>query len=59
MWVTASRRARVAVLAGWSIFAVINLVAMWQLPGVETIPFHLVWTSIALVFGTNAWPIQP
>ncbi|HEY0451570.1 HAMP domain-containing sensor histidine kinase [Actinophytocola sp.] len=46
------------VLACWAVFATANLFAMWHLPGAETIPFHFVWISIALVFGINVWPTR-
>jgi signal transduction histidine kinase len=36
---------------------VVNLVAMWRFPEGETIPFHFVWISIAVVFGVNSWPL--
>jgi two-component system OmpR family sensor kinase len=57
MWDTASARARRVVLGCWALFAVANLWAMWMFPGAETIPFHVVWISIAVVFGVNAWPV--
>ncbi|MET8846782.1 HAMP domain-containing sensor histidine kinase [Amycolatopsis sp. NPDC004625] len=31
---------------------------MWTFPGAETIPFHFVWISIAIVFGLNSWPLR-
>ncbi|WP_158264256.1 sensor histidine kinase [Amycolatopsis sp. CA-126428] len=31
---------------------------MWAFPGAETIPFHFVWISIAIVFGVNYWPLS-
>jgi len=39
------------LLAGWGVFAAVNAVLMWYFPGGETIPFHFIWISIALVFG--------
>jgi signal transduction histidine kinase len=57
MWVTASPRAKRTVLFCWIVFASVNLLAMWRFPGGETIPFHFVWISIALVFGVNSWPL--
>jgi two-component system OmpR family sensor kinase len=57
MWVTASPRAKRTVLFCWIGFALLNLVAMWRFPEGETIPFHFVWISIALVFGVNSWPL--
>src|SRR5215475_10006017 len=56
MWVTASSRARRLVGLGWVAFAAVNVGLMWSFPGVETVPFHFVWISIALVFGVNTWP---
>jgi two-component system OmpR family sensor kinase len=42
---------------GWVIFAVVNTAAMFALPGQETIPFHFVYISIALVYGLQPWPL--
>src|SRR6516165_3233534 len=42
----------------WVIFAVINTAAMFALPGQETIPFHFVYISIALVYGFQPWPLR-
>jgi signal transduction histidine kinase/DNA-binding response OmpR family regulator len=57
MWVTASPRAKRAVLITWVLFALVNLWAMWRFCHSETIPFHFVWISIAVVFGVNSWPM--
>ncbi|MEV6445149.1 HAMP domain-containing sensor histidine kinase [Amycolatopsis sp. NPDC051716] len=57
MWVTASPRAKRTVLFCWVLFALVNLWAMWRFPEGETIPFHFVWISIAMVFGVNSWPL--
>jgi signal transduction histidine kinase len=43
------------LLAGWAGFAGANIVLMWFVPGEETIPFHLVWISLALVYGFTRW----
>jgi signal transduction histidine kinase len=40
------------------IFAVVNTAAMFALPGQETIPFHFVYISIALVYGFQPWPLR-
>jgi signal transduction histidine kinase len=45
------------VLICWVFFALVNLGVMWAFPDAETIPFHFVWISIALVFGVNSWPL--
>lgn len=43
------------LVAGWAVFAAINLWLMFLIPGAETIPFHLVWFSLALVYGLAPW----
>ena len=35
----------------WAVFAAANLVAMAAWPSWETIPFHFVWVSTAVVYG--------
>ncbi|MFD2764989.1 sensor histidine kinase [Micromonospora eburnea] len=42
----------------WIVFAAINVALMWFLPGQETVPFHLVWISLALVYGFTTWPLS-
>jgi signal transduction histidine kinase len=42
---------------GWVIFAVVNTAAMFALPGQETIPFHFIYISMALVYGLQPWPL--
>jgi len=43
---------------GWVIFAVANTAAMFALPGQETIPFHFIYISMALVYGLQPWPLR-
>ena len=43
---------------GWVIFAAANTVAMFALPGQETIPFHFVYISMALIYGFQPWPLR-
>jgi two-component system OmpR family sensor kinase len=43
------------LLAAWVTFATLNVVLMWFVPGQETIPFHFVWISLALVYGFTSW----
>jgi len=43
---------------GWVIFAVANTAAMFALPGQETIPFHFVYISMAVVYGFQPWPLR-
>lgn len=40
----------------WVASAVVCCVTMWQLPGEETIPYHLAWIGIATAYGLEAWP---
>jgi two-component system, OmpR family, sensor kinase len=51
----ASSRAEGRVFLLWSVFAVVNTALMYALPGSETIPFHFVWISLALVYGLSPW----
>jgi signal transduction histidine kinase len=45
--------------AGWGIFSAINLIAIFAFPGWETIPFHLIWISVTLVYGFRTWAPKP
>lgn len=59
MSATASSRGNSrVVMTCWVVFATVNVWLMWILPGSETIPFHFVWISIALVFGLDTWPLR-
>jgi signal transduction histidine kinase len=40
-------------------FAVVMLAAMIAMPGEETIPYHLMFLSITLVYGFRVWPMRP
>jgi signal transduction histidine kinase len=42
----------------WGAFAVMNLSAMVALPGSETIPFHFIYLSLAVVYGFRVWPLK-
>jgi signal transduction histidine kinase len=55
MWATASSRASRLLVTGWGVFAAVNIALMFALPGAETIPFHFVWISFALVHGLRPW----
>jgi signal transduction histidine kinase len=46
------------VLGGWVAFSAVNVVLMWLGPGLETIPFHLVWVSLSAAYGLQAWPLS-
>ncbi|HEX2904057.1 MAG TPA: HAMP domain-containing sensor histidine kinase [Jatrophihabitans sp.] len=40
---------------GWLVFAIVNTALMYLLPGEETIPYHLIWASFALLYGLYRW----
>ncbi|MET8311916.1 HAMP domain-containing sensor histidine kinase [Micromonospora sp. NPDC005173] len=42
-------------LAGWALTAVINSYLMYVLPGKETVPFHVVWITLSVVYGLTTW----
>src|SRR5215470_11876251 len=42
---------------GWVIFAAVNTALMFAMPGQETIPFHFIYISMALVYGLQPWPL--
>jgi hypothetical protein len=50
MRVIASLQRRAIELA-WLVFAVANIAAMAVWPSWETIPFHLIWVSLTLLYG--------
>jgi signal transduction histidine kinase len=43
------------LLVGWAASAVLNVVLMYLLPGVETIPFHLIWMGLSIIYGFTTW----
>lgn len=49
--------ARRLLLGAWCVFAALNATLMWLMPGLETIPFHLIWISMAIVYGLQAWSL--
>jgi len=40
---------------GWVAGAIACAIAMYLLPGQETIPFHLIWLGLCLVYGFTRW----
>ena len=54
---TASSPVNRWLFPGWVIFAAVNTVMMFALPGEETIPFHFVYISMAVVYGFQPWPL--
>ena len=45
--------------AGWAVFSAVNLAAIFAFPGWETIPFHFIWISFTLVYGSRTWAPSP
>ena len=54
---TASSLVNRWLFPSWVIFAVANTALMFALPGQETIPFHFIYISMALVYGLQPWPL--
>ncbi len=48
-------RVRRAVAGAWLVFTVLNLTLMVLLVGQETIPYHVIWASYALLYGLLPW----
>ena len=53
----ASRRPNPLDVA-WLAFAVVNVAAMLLWPSWETIPFHLIWFSLTLLYGFRVWRLR-
>jgi signal transduction histidine kinase len=51
---TESARLRRLELA-WVGFVYLNVAAMWMWPRWETIPFHLIWLTLTLLYGFAVW----
>jgi signal transduction histidine kinase len=45
--------------AAWAAFSILNLGAILLLPGLETIPFHIIWISFTLLYGFRTWAPKP
>jgi two-component system OmpR family sensor kinase len=57
MSVTTFRSRRGGLEALWGLFAAANLGIMVLFGSWETIPFYLVWLSLALLYGFRAWSV--
>jgi signal transduction histidine kinase len=44
--------------AAWAAFALANLGAMAWWPSGETIPFHLIWISLTILYGFRVWSLE-
>jgi signal transduction histidine kinase len=56
-WHTRRSGALVDVLL--AVFSVAMLAAMVAMPGEETIPYHLMFLAVTLVYGFRVWPMAP
>jgi signal transduction histidine kinase len=45
--------------AGWAVFSAIHLLAIFLFPCWETVPFHLIWISVTVVYGFRTWAPKP
>jgi len=54
---TGSARLKQLELA-WAAFAGLNLAAMAAFPRWETIPFHLIWFTLTLLYGFAVWKLR-
>jgi signal transduction histidine kinase len=48
-----------AIDIAWTIFALVNLDFMFMFPCWETVPFHLIWASLTLIYGFRSWNRGP
>ncbi len=53
---TSSNQTRAWFSAAWLVFAVVNAALVFVMVGEETIPYHLIWASFALMYGFWQWP---
>ena len=44
--------------AAWAVFATANIAAIFLLENWETIPFHFVWVSLALLYVVRPWSVR-
>ena len=49
------RRSRIGLFGPWLVWATLCVVAMWSLPGKETVPYHLGYAGLAVAFGLDVW----
>lgn len=54
-----SPRARRVTDASLALFSVLMIAAMFDSPGTETVPYHLLFLSVTIVYGFRVWPILP
>jgi signal transduction histidine kinase len=42
----------------WALFAALNFVTLVSLGNYETVPFHLVWVSLTVLYGYRVWDLR-
>ena len=47
------------VEAAWGVFVAANVAVLVLFPAWETIPIHLIWVSLAVVYLLRSWPLRP
>jgi signal transduction histidine kinase len=55
MWDTGSARTNRLLVGLWVASAAVNVALMYRMPGSETVPFHLVWIGLSIVYGFTRW----
>lgn len=55
MWATASARRRSALAFGFGAFLVLSLGLMVAFPAIETVPYHLIFIALTVVYGFALW----
>ena len=55
MWATASARRRGALAVGFGAFLVVSLGLMVVFPAIETVPYHLIFIALTVVYGFALW----
>ncbi|MDX6465830.1 MAG: two-component system, OmpR family, sensor kinase [Gaiellaceae bacterium] len=56
---TGSRRRLDRLEVAWVAFALLNVGVMLASPSWETIPFHLIWFSLTVLYGFRVWALKP
>jgi signal transduction histidine kinase len=57
VWATRSRLRKHWLEAAWGLFAIANVLLIVSLEVGETIPFHLIWISLTLVYSYRLWSL--
>jgi signal transduction histidine kinase len=55
MWGIGSRLRRYWLEVAWAAFSAANVAVLFRLSPWETIPFHLVWVSLSILYGYRVW----